>query len=146
MRRRLIALAALAAATCAEAGVTLGDKEQTVELLKATPPCCVVDARAAAPRKLRPLADAVAWSDRPLIVPTGTVVVIGDSDQAALAVARRIEKRYKAKHVLAVKGGFDTWRELLAAAQEPGMPATFVIPRNTCEQGVPLQTLRSNRR
>lgn len=139
----LVVLLALAGA--AQAGTMLGDRLHVVEALKYSPPCCVVDARAPGPRLLRPLRDAVPWGKDLRITPSGTVVVIADDDQAALAVARRIAKRFRAKDVLAVKGGFDTWRDILEAAQEPGMPATFVIPMNTCEQGKPLQILRSNR-
>jgi hypothetical protein len=145
--KRLLTTTLLALATIgASAATTLGDRAQIVEALKISPPCCVVDARSPGPRLLRPLKDAVAWSANMRIVPSGTVVVIADNDKAALVIARRIEKRFKAKDVLAVKGGVDTWREILAAAEEPGMPATFVIPKNTCEQGTPLQTLRSNKR
>jgi hypothetical protein len=145
--RRLLPTTLLAlAATGALAATTLGDRVQIVEALKSSPPCCVVDARSSALRMLRPLKDAVVWNADTRIVPSGTVVVIADGDKEALAVAHRIEKRFKAKDVLAVKGGVDTWREILAASEEPGMPATFVIPKNTCEQGTPLQTLRSNKR
>lgn len=144
--RPLLAVLLVLLAASASAGTTLGDRGQIVEALKALPPCCVVDARAAGPRQLRPLKDAVVWGKALRIVASGTVVVIADSDAAAMAVGRQIEARFRARSVLAVKGGFDTWREVITAAQEPGMPATFVIPRNTCEQGTPLQVLRSNRK
>jgi hypothetical protein len=146
MRGRLILLAALAAASTAIwAAPVLADRDQAISLLKATPPCCVVDARNGIRRKLRPLAGAVVWNDGMVVKPTGTVVVIADDDQAARSVGRAIEKRFNAKHVLAVKGGIETWDKVVSETQEPGMPATFVIPRNTCEQGSPLQTLRSNK-
>jgi hypothetical protein len=72
-------------------------------------------------------------------------VVVADDDKAALALGERIGKQFQAETVVAVKGGIDTWREVLAIAEEPGMPATFVIPMNTCEQGKPLQVLRAKR-
>lgn len=146
MKRCLILLAGALLALPALAAVTLQDRSEIVETLKSTPPCCVVDGRSPGPRLLRPLKDAVVWQKGMRITPTGAVVVIADDDKAVLALARRIAKQFHAKTVVAVKGGIDTWRDVLAAAQEPGMPATFVIPKNTCEQGTPLQILRSNRK
>jgi hypothetical protein len=140
----LLAGAVLALPALAE--TTLQDHSAIVETLKSTPPCCVVDGRSSGPRQLRPLKDAVVWQKNMQIIPTGAVVVVADDDKAALALARKIGKQFHARTVVAVKGGIDTWREVLATAQEPGMPATFVIPMNTCEQGKPLQTLRSNRK
>jgi hypothetical protein len=143
----LLALVAImSAALPAYADVTLEDRATIVESLKFTPPCCVVDGRSPGLRQLRPLKDAVVWQKGVRIQATGAVVVIADSDQKARALARRIARQFDAKTVIAVKGGFDTWRDVTVAAQEPGMPATFVIPKNTCEQGTPLQTLRSNRK
>jgi hypothetical protein len=147
MRSRLTFLAVLAAATGgASAAPLLANGERALASLKVTPPCCVVDARNHLRRKLRPLADAVVWNEDTFIRASGTVVVIADDDRAAKDVGRTIEKRFKATHVLAIKGGIDAWESIVGEAQEPGMPATFVIPRNTCEQGAPLQTLRSNKR
>lgn len=147
MRKCLSCLAVLAAtAGHAVAAPTLADEQQAIAQLKATPACCVIDARNSVRRKLRPLADALVWRDGVVVVPTGTVVIVADDDKAGLDLGRVIEKRFKAKHVLVVKGGLDTWDAVVRSAQEPGMPATFVIPRNTCEQGPPLQTLRSNKK
>jgi hypothetical protein len=146
MKRRLTLLAAFLLALPAFAATSLQDRRQIMDSLKYVPPCCVIDGRAPGPRQLRPLNDAVVWHKGALIKPTGTVVVIADTDSQALTLARQIAKQFHAQSVVAVKGGLDTWRDVLAASQEPGMPATFVIPKNTCEQGTPLQTLRSNRR
>jgi hypothetical protein len=146
MKRWLLLLAGAVLALPALAETTLQDRDAIVETLKSAPPCCVVDGRSSGPRLLRPLDDAVIWQKGVRINPTGAVVVIANDDKAALALARKIGKQFQAKTVVAVKGGIDTWREVLAAAQEPGMPASFVIPMNTCEQGKPLQTLRSNRK
>lgn len=145
--KRLLALVAATSCTLpALAGVTLEDRATIVESLKFTPPCCVVDGRSPGPRQLRPLKDAIVWQKGVRIQPTGAIVVIADSDQEARALARHIARQFGAKTVIAVKGGFDTWRDVIVATQEPGMPATFVIPKNTCEQGTPLQILRSNRK
>jgi hypothetical protein len=144
--RRWLLLVGIVLALPAVAGATLQDRSAIVETLKSTPSCCVIDGRSPGPRQLRPLKDAVIWQKGVRINPTGSVVVIADDDKAALTLARKIGKQFGAGTVVAVKGGIDTWRDIVAAAQEPGMPATFVIPMNTCEQGKPLQTLRSNRK
>lgn len=146
MTRRLVLLAGLFLALPVAAATSLQERHQVIDTLKSSPACCVVDGRSEGPRQLRPLKDAVVWQKGVRIKPTGAVVVIADDDKAALALARKIAKQFRAETVVAVKGGLDTWRDIVAAAQEPGMPATFVIPMNTCEQGKPLQTLRSNRR
>ncbi len=145
MKRCLLLATAVLLALPAFAAVTLQDRAAIAEALKTTPPCCVIDGRSQALRLIRPLKDAVIWQKGVRIKPTGAVVVIADDDKATLALAGRIARQFHAETVVAVKGGFETWRDLLAAEQEPGMPATFVIPRNTCEQGTPLQTLRSKR-
>jgi putative cell wall-binding protein len=145
MKRWLFACAAMGLALPTLAAVTLQDRNAIVETLKTKPPCCVIDGRAPTPRLIRPLKDAVIWKKGVRIKPTGTVVVVADDDKAALALGERIGKQFQAETVVAVKGGIDTWREVLAIAEEPGMPATFVIPMNTCEQGKPLQVLRAKR-
>jgi putative cell wall-binding protein len=146
MKYCLVLLAATFLTLPAVAASSLQERQQVIDTLKSTPHCCVVDGRSDGPRQLRPLKDAVVWQKGVRIKPTGAVVVIADDDKAALALARKISKQFRADTVVAVKGGIDTWRDIVAAAQEPGMPATFVIPMNTCEQGKPLQILRSNRK
>lgn len=138
-------LTGLLAAGPAQAVVSLSNRGELVVNLKMSPPCCIVDGRSGLDRARRPLRNTVVWSQQLRINPTSPVVVIADDDAKALAIGRTIEKRFKAKEVLAVKGGFETWNAILSATGESGMPATFVIPMNTCEQGTPLQTLRSNK-
>ncbi len=149
MKRALLgSIAVLAAlvALPAWAGASLYDRVQLVVALKGWPPCCVVDGRSQAERDKQPLPGAVVWSKDLRIEPTGAVVVVADADAAALSIARKIERRFRAKEVLAVKGGYATWNALVSAASGSRMPSTFVIPSNTCEQGKPLQTLRSDPR
>lgn len=139
-------LAAIPAA--AAAGVALHDKAQLAAALKRSAPCCVVDARSELTRSKSPLKDAVIYRPAVQIKPTAAVVVIADSDDGALQAGKELAKTSGAKEVLAVKGGIGTWRALIpaeAAAGESTMPYTFVIPKNTCEQGTPLQELRFKR-
>jgi hypothetical protein len=139
----IVALTGVATMAAASAATTLQDRQQLLAALKDTPPCCVIDARSQGQRLLHPLKDALAWRRGLRVKPTGAVVVLADDDRSALAAGRAIEKSSGAKQVLAVKGGFATWRSL--AAPDPAAPSTFVIPQNTCDTGKSLQTLRSTR-
>ncbi|HEX8987943.1 MAG TPA: hypothetical protein VF816_08280 [Rhodocyclaceae bacterium] len=144
MRSLLGCLAALLAMP-AGAEVSLYDRGELEAALKGASPCCVVDGRSARERLRSPLKDVLIWSDRTRLKPTGAVVVIADQDIVAYSIGTKIEQRFKAGRVLAVKGGYATWKAMLSASGQSGMPESFVIPSNTCEQGKPLQTLRSNK-
>jgi hypothetical protein len=138
-------LALLVAAPLAHAAPKLLDKSAIVKVLAGNPPCCVVDARGQQSRAARPLKDAVVYRPALKINPTATVVVVADSDQRAIAVARALDKAHPGKPIVGVKGGFPVWESILLdraheAGAEGGM--TFVIPRNTCEQDTPLQIMK----
>ena len=138
----------LAAVPAWAAGVALHDRGQLEAALKRGPPCCVVDARSENLRTKSPLKDAVIYRPGIKIKPTAPVVVIADSDAGALRVGRDLAKASGAKEVLAVRGGIATWRALVptgAASAQSTLPYTFIIPKNTCEQGSPLQELKFKR-
>lgn len=139
------ALALALAASAAGAEVKLLAKPALAQVLKSSPPCCVIDARADEQRKSRPIDEALVYRSGMKINPTATVVVVADSDAAALKVAQAIERSYPGKTVAAVKGGFSVWEALLidqeVASGSVKGSHSFVIPRNTCEQDKPLQTL-----
>ena len=148
----LVALGLLLAHS-AQAQVSLNDKAQLVSALSAKPPCCVIDGRNAAKRKAEPLENALPWRSGLKINPTATVVVIADRDQDALGIANALAHKHPGKPIFAVKGGLATWKAvslslLMAAGMDTAMsgPITFVIPANTCEQGKPLQELRSDKK
>lgn len=143
---QLRAAAALVAAlvlSSAQAAVALKDQTALEEFLKGGVPCCVIDARAPDRRKAAPLADALVYKKGMKINPTGIVVVIADSDARAVEVGQVLAASSKAKDVYAVQGGLATWRAVTGGSLFAGRPRSFVIPKNTCEQGVPLQELRS---
>lgn len=145
-KRCLLALVALMAALPVRAEVSLYDRVQLVVALKSESPCCVVDGRSEAQRRKQPLKDALVWSESLRINPTSAVVVIASQDAAAVSIGKKLETRFAAKKVMAVKGGYATWNAIVSASEGTSMPPTFVIPSNTCEQGKPLQTLRSQKR
>jgi len=144
--RALLSAVVLAAAATAHADAALRSAEQLKLALRSSPPCCVIDARPAAQREARPLAEALAYRDDLKIVPTATVIVVAESDARALAVARALASAHPGKTIVAVEGGVAAWESVLAAraGTPPGGRAfSFVIPKNTCEQGEPLQHLRT---
>lgn len=140
-----LAIAVATAASAAWGGVTaLRDQAELESLLKRAPPCCIIDARPERVRKLLPLANTVPYRQDLRIDPTSVVVVIAETDGQAVEIGDAIAKTNNAKDVVAVKGGASTWRALAGddpAASGGSAPLRFVIPKNTCEQGTPLQTL-----
>jgi len=142
--RLCVAVAAFGAAL-AWGDARLLAKAPLVQALKGQAPCCVVDARADAQRQARPINEALPYRPGMTINPSATVVVVADTDAAALQVAKQLEKAYPGKAIAAIKGGQPVWEAILidqqAAAGSVQGSRSFVIPRNTCEQDTPLQTL-----
>lgn len=132
----------------ARADIELMDKMQLQFALKATPPCCVIDGRRPASRQKQPLAEALPYEKGLKINPTASVVVVADSDRIAREIAGELARDHPGKQIIAVKGGVGVWEAAVAAlANASAGGATsynFVIPKNTCEHGTPLQQLRSN--
>ncbi len=142
MRVLYAVIAAMWFAAPAAAEVSLRDTAALKAFLAGDTPCCVIDARAAANRKRAPLADTLAYRKDLKINPTGVVVVIADTDARAVEIGERLADSSKAKEVYAVKGGIATWNAASVAGLFKTRPRSFVIPKNTCEQGTPLQELR----
>ncbi len=148
----LIALAiGLWGAGTAHAAVALRGEVELTQALKKEPPCCVIDARGEPQRLKAPLADALRYRPDLQIIPTASIIVVADRDQDAVSVGEALAKQHPGKTIYAVKGGVTTWAvvrkslEDVSASQAPGVSKgiSFVIPRNTCETGEPLQILTS---
>ncbi|MDP3335286.1 MAG: hypothetical protein Q8S51_00695 [Rhodoferax sp.] len=148
LRFLLLALLALAGAS-SYAEASLRDEVDLMEALKKQPPCCVIDARSEASQAKHTLADALKYRPGLRIVPTASVVVVGDDNPAALKVAQALAKQHPDKNIYAVRGGVTAWEfvrkalDKVAASSSGAPPAgvSFVIPHNTCETGTPLQVL-----
>lgn len=133
----------------AYAQASLRDEVDLIEALKHSPPCCVIDARSASQRQKQPLADALVYRSGLSIVPTASVVVVGDDNAGTLKVAEDLAKQHPGKAIYAVRGGMSAWAFVRKAldkvtASSNGAPpsgVSFVIPHNTCETGIPLQVL-----
>jgi len=141
----LLAVTTLAVSGAAQAAsIALHDGAQLAAALDKGPPCCVIDARPAGARALRPLADALVYRKGMKINPTAAVAVIADTDRNGMQVAEELARTNQPPQVIVVKGGLATWEAATAPRRSTGATAlTFVIPKNTCEQDAPLQTLRT---
>lgn len=141
--KHFIALVALIFATgAAGAEVSLRDTAALEAFLAGDKPCCIIDARAAKSRRNDPLANTLPYRKGLKINPTGVVVVIADSDANALEIGHLLAESSRAREVYAVKGGAATWKAATISGLLKSRPKSFVIPKNTCEQGTPLQELR----
>lgn len=132
----------------AHAEVVAMDERQLQHALKAGQPCCVIDGRNEASRSKHPLAEALPYGEGMRINPTAAVVVVADNDRQARKIAAALDVAYPGKRMIAVKGGIGAWEAALVAASRESAGGArqgfgFVIPRNTCESGTPLQHLRS---
>lgn len=136
------AAAAMLFASAASAEVSLRDKAALETFLAGNTPCCVIDARSGKSRKRAPLANTLPYRKGLKINPTGVVVVVADTDARAMEVGKILADSSKASDVYAVKGGIATWNAATVASLFSSRPKSFVIPKNTCEQGTPLQELR----
>lgn len=145
MRHWLLLVTASFLASPALAGVELYDKHQLLSALGANSPCCVVDGRNENSRKRQALDEALPY--RPgMKVAAGDapVVLVADSDRQARRLGDALAKDHPDKRILLVKGGLPVWQGVttaLANAPPGGYAIQFVIPKNTCEQGTPLQKL-----
>lgn len=145
---RCIAAGLLAFSSAVHADVTPMNTAQLVHALQDAPPCCVIDGRAAESRKKQPRDDVVPYKEGLQIQPTAAIVVLADSDDQAMKIARALDAAYPGKRIIAVKGGLVTWdmaqMELSRlAASGPQSGINFMIPRNTCESGSSIQNLKS---
>jgi hypothetical protein len=102
----------------------------------------LLDARSADAQRLAPLAYSTKYQ-KTMYVKKGLVLIVADTDAAALEIAQSIPAVERS--VYAIKGGAEAWKRALAKEESPSaMPHSFVIPKNTCEPGKPVMTLKGN--
>jgi hypothetical protein len=137
----------------AQAEASLRDEVDLIEALKRAPPCCVIDARSEAKRSQHVLADALIYRPGLNIVPTASVIVVGDDNQKTLTIGNALATQHPGKTIYAVRGGATSWEFVRKAldkvtSSSGAAPAgvSFVIPHNTCETGAPLQVLNSGKK
>lgn len=104
----------------------------------------LLDARNAEAQRDAP----IAFSTRYQIttpIKTGLVLIVADTDAAALEIAKAISV-VSNRSVYVVKGGSATWQRVMAKAPPvTSVSGSFVIPKNTCEQGKPIQELKRDK-
>jgi hypothetical protein len=104
----------------------------------------LLDARSAAAQRNIP----IAFSTRYQIttpIKKGLVLIVADTDAAALEIAKSIPAASD-RFVFAVKGGGQAWQRVVAKATlGTSVSGSFVIPKNTCEQGKPMQELKRDK-
>ena len=104
----------------------------------------LLDARSAETQRAAPIAFSTAYRVTTPIN-NGLVLIVADDDATAEKVARSIPAAGN-RIVHAVQGGSATWRRVIAnTPATPSVSGTFVIPKNTCEQGKPIQELKRDK-
>jgi hypothetical protein len=151
--RALVCTATAVGGLAAHAEASMRDEVDLIETLKRSPPCCVIDARSESKRSQHALVDALTYRPGLNIVPTASVVVVGDNNQEALKIATALAAQHPGKTIFAVRGGVASWEFVRKAldkvtSSSGAVPTgfSFVIPHNTCETGVPLQVLSSGKK
>lgn len=148
IRRCLLAIALLFSGLSSVHGATatLADKLLLSGLLRNALTFQVIDARSPDKVKQQPIISSDVYQ-ADMAVKRCLVMVIAVSDQRALEIAKTLSKR-SSQDIYAVKGGYETWKQLQKETAKPPagaesiMPPSFVIPSNTCEQGTPLHEFK----
>lgn len=115
-------------------GVLLNQDAVRAELKK-EPDYQLLDARGAEARRSLPLAFATRY-EKSVPVKKGLVLVVADSDDAALEIARAIPVEGECR-VFAVQGGADAWKQVQARLATVVTPGNFIVPKGTCDLGKP---------
>lgn len=104
----------------------------------------LLDARNPETRQIAPLAFSTRyWIN--VRINKALVLIVADTDAEAVEIARSIPAA-AGRAVFAVKGGFEAWQRV-AKKTSPAVSVStsFVIPKNTCEQGKPIQELKRDK-
>jgi hypothetical protein len=104
----------------------------------------LLDARKAEVQRDSPIAFSTRYQQS-TPVKKGLVLVVADTDAVALEIAKAIPAASD-RSVFAVKGGNAAWQRVMQKIpQITSVSGSFVIPKNTCEQGKPIQELNRDK-
>lgn len=135
----LVLLACPLSASAAE--VALLDEAALAAKLQQSEDYQLLDARGDEAQRLAPIAFATRYRINTTIR-NGLVLVVADTDAAAVEVAKSIPATV-GREIYAVKGGESAWKRVMLSMPSPSAASTtFVIPKNTCEQGKPLREVQ----
>jgi hypothetical protein len=134
----------MAPALCFAANDLLLDENDLAVKIEKDKDYQLLDARSAETQRIAPIAFSTRYQTT-MPIKKGLVLIVADTDDAALEIAQSIHDRPDCT-VFAVKGGAEAWRRVSLNASPPSsMSDSFVIPMNTCEQGKPLKELKRNK-
>jgi len=143
-RSRLVWLLLLLPSLCWAESVVLLDEARLSALVAKSSEYQLLDARSAEAQRATPIAFSTAYRVT-TPVGNGLVLVVADDDAVAEKIARSIPAA-GTRAVYAVQGGSKTWRQVIEnAPATPSVSGSFVIPKNTCEQGNPIQELKRDK-
>jgi hypothetical protein len=104
----------------------------------------LLDARNAEAQRNTPIAFSIRYQ-KSTPIKKGLVLIVADTDAAALEIAKAIPAAGD-RVVHAVKGGGAAWQRVMAKSSPASLGSgSFVIPKDTCEQGKPIQELKRNK-
>jgi hypothetical protein len=104
----------------------------------------LLDARNTQAQRIAPIAFSTCYRIN-VTFSKGLVLIVADSDAEAVAIAQSVPAA-PGRSVFAVIGGFDAWQRV-ASRSSPvtSVSRSYVIPKNTCEQGKPIQELQRDK-
>lgn len=129
---------------CMGAGPLLLDEGAVLTKVDQVQDYQLIDARSPEVQRSAPLAFSTLYRINATFM-KGLVLVVADSDAEAVAIARSIPAA-PSRSVFAVKGGAEGWRHVATRASSTASASrSFVIPKDTCEQGKPIQELKRDK-
>jgi len=104
----------------------------------------LIDARNPEAQRSAPIAFSTRYRIN-VAINKALVLVVADTDAEAAAIARIIPAA-TGRSIFAVKGGVEAWQRVASKASPvTSVSKSFVIPKNTCEQGKPIQELKRDK-
>lgn len=104
----------------------------------------LIDARSPAAQRAAPIAFSTRYGIN-VAITKPLVLVVADTDAEALAIAGSLPAA-SGRSICAVKGGAEVWQRVASKATPvTSVSKSFVIPKNTCEQGKPIQELKRDK-
>lgn len=104
----------------------------------------LLDARNTEAQRSKPIAFSTTYRFNTPIS-NGLVMLVADDDKSAIEIAQSISASIN-RRVYAIQGGSEVWQKVMSnAPPSKSVSGSFVIPKNTCEQGNPIQKLQRNK-
>lgn len=141
---RLGLLLALLPTLCWAGSEVLLDEAKLSALIAKNNEYQLLDARNAAAQRSAPIAFSTTYRIN-MPISNGLVLIVADDDKTAVAIAQSIPMAMS-RSVYAVQGGSEILQKVITTAPATtSVSGSFVIPKNTCEQGKPIQKLQRDK-